>query len=117
MIAITEAKTVLDRKAALTSNVEMVQASLQTLVYCASILNEPLLFQLQEELRACSHDFKFPSDEDIRHELVRYHKRTQDVTFEMQNLYILDYCGKYELEMAKVCAVGHKYGYGASRQT
>ena len=47
LICVTECKIILDRKGAIETNIEMVQASMQTLVYSASILKEGLIYELQ----------------------------------------------------------------------
>lgn len=38
----------------------------------------------------CYPGMKPPADEDIRYDLIRYHKHTDAVTFEMENTLILD---------------------------
>lgn len=54
-----------------------------------------------------------PEDGAIRYNLVRYHRYTEEVTFEMENEFVLEFCAEKGVAVAKVNEVGHGYQYGA----
>ena len=95
-------------------NLDLVTSSLQLVVYSGSMLKEELIAQLDMTLRTQYPNFHYPVDADIKQDLLRHHKKTEEVTFQMENEYIMEFSSKYNLEMKRICAPGHKYRYGAT---
>jgi hypothetical protein len=58
-------------------------------------------------------EYAFPVESDIRLELVRHHRKTEEVTFEMENTFIMEFCIKNNVEVARINEVGHQYRYTA----
>lgn len=61
--------------------------------------------------------YRLPGDEDIRYDLIRYHRHTEEVTFEMENEYVMEFCTENGVALEAINGVGHVYRYGAAMPT
>jgi hypothetical protein len=58
-------------------------------------------------------EFQFPEEKDIRHDIVKWHKKTDQIEFDQINSYVMDFSNRYGISMEQIRGVGHGYGYGA----
>lgn len=65
-------------------------------------MSDDALLDFAALIRTKFHSYHPPKEEDIRLDLVRHHGKTEDVTFEMENTYILEFCVRNNLELSRV---------------
>jgi hypothetical protein len=59
-------------------------------------------------------EYSLPVDSDIPWLLMRHHRYTDEVTFEMENDFVMQFCNERGVELVRINQVGHGYHYGVT---